>query len=1190
MTCTSCGAVNEAGRKFCLECGAKLAATCPSCGTPNAPAAKFCGECGTAMGGAATAATGGAADGGAAGQIAAAAAGSPPGAPVAERRLVSVLFADIVGFTPFAEEKDPEEVRELLSRYFDLSREVIQRYGGTVEKFIGDAVMAVWGTPIAREDDAERAVRAGLELVDTVRALGPDVRARAGIMTGEAAVTIGATDQGMVAGDLVNTASRIQSAAEPGTVLVGETTMRAASAAIVFEAAGEQVLKGKTAPVPVWRARRVVAERGGRNRSERLEAPFVGRDDELRLLKDLLHATTRERKVRLVSVTGQGGIGKSRLAWEFLKYIDGLVEDIFWHDGRSPSYDNGLTFWALAEIVRQRAGLAEGADEAATRTAIGDAIRRFVSDEEERRWIEPALLTLVGVADGRETGSDQLYAAWRTFFERIAEQGTTVLVFEDLQWADPGLLAFIDHLTEWARNVPLLVVTLARPELLEKRPDWGAGKRSFASVALEPLPAEAMRELLSGLVPGLPPPTVERIVERADGIPLYAVETVRMLLADGRLVAEDGACRPVGDLSELAVPETLRSLIASRLDALGPADRSLLQAAAVLGQSFTRAALAAVAGDPEAEVEPRLLALTRRELLTLETDPRSPERGQYAFVQALIREVAYGTLARADRRSRHLAAARYFEAIGDEELAGVLAEQYLLAHRNTSAGPEAEAIAAQARIALRAAGERAMALGSPEQALGFYRAALEVASDERDRAALTELAGDAASSAGHHEEAEEHFEAAITAYRELDDRPSVARAIAGLGDAMMGRYRIQAALALLEPAAEELADLETDPDYVRFLATLARFKMMEQGPDALAAADRALALAERLDLVPLIADLLTTRGTVLTNQGRGWEAMASIEGGMKLAMANGLARTELRARINISVAQGWRDPMAQMANVRTGIELARRIGLRFETSLLVGNGSEMAIHVGEWDWAIRELQTEIETAPEEERGRAKWYLIGYLAERGEDVSELLAELEALHRERGADEGGWANAERYLHASVWEPQGRWVETADALLAAAREDAFNAASSCWNAGTAAILAGDPGRTQEAIAGMGAAGVQGPVMRHALRSLQAGEAALGGRADEAVRAYREVLEGYRATGLRRSEALVGLLMAASLGADHPAVAEPLAGARRIFTELRARAWLDRLDEIVARGSAVSSSHGVPNDRAGQPSPAGH
>ncbi|MGO9180121.1 MAG: adenylate/guanylate cyclase domain-containing protein [Candidatus Limnocylindrales bacterium] len=302
---------------------------------------------------------------------------------------MSVLFADLVGFTTFAEGRDAEVTRELLSRYFELARDVIERYGGTVEKFIGDAVMAVWGAPTAREDDAERAVRAGLELLDAVKALGASIQARAGVLTGEAAVTIGATNQGMVAGDLVNTASRLQSVAPPGAVLVGEATQRATSRAIAFEEVGEQALKGRVAPVPAWRALRVVAQVGGRNRSEGLEAPFVGRDDELRQLKDLFHATSRDRRARLVSVIGPAGIGKSRLAWELHKYLDGLVETIWAHDGRSPSYGEGISFWALGEMVRVRCGLLEGDDELTTRAKVAEALATHVPDEFERRWIEP---------------------------------------------------------------------------------------------------------------------------------------------------------------------------------------------------------------------------------------------------------------------------------------------------------------------------------------------------------------------------------------------------------------------------------------------------------------------------------------------------------------------------------------------------------------------------------------------------------------------------------------------------------------------------------------------------------------------------------------------------------------------------------------------------------------------------------
>ncbi|HYM83329.1 MAG TPA: adenylate/guanylate cyclase domain-containing protein, partial [Candidatus Dormibacteraeota bacterium] len=495
MVCPSCGAENKAGRKFCVRCATPLAAACPSCGAPYDPGDLFCGECATPL----TPGTAAGAAPRAAQAEARVVTGQPVAPAAAERRVVTVLFADLVGFTPFAEERDAEDVRDTLTRYFALASETVERYGGTVEKFIGDAVMAVWGAPVAREDDAERAVRAGLELVDAIPSLGTSIQARVGIATGEAAVTVGAVNQGMVAGDLVNTASRLQSVAAPGTVLVGEGTRRASERAVVYEAAGDQALKGKTEVVAAWRALRVVAERGGRNRSETLEAPFVGRDTELRLLKDLFHLTAAERRARLVSVLGPAGIGKTRLAWELAKYADGLVEGVWWHDGRSPAYGDGITFWALGEMVRGRCGLLETDDEATTRAKVAATLERHVPDESERRWVEPALLALLG----REvaTPTEGLFGAWRTFFERLAASGPVVLVFEDFHYADSGLLDFVDHLMEWSRTSPIYVLTLARPELLSKRPDWGAATRDFTSLHLAPLAEPAMRQLLAGLVP-----------------------------------------------------------------------------------------------------------------------------------------------------------------------------------------------------------------------------------------------------------------------------------------------------------------------------------------------------------------------------------------------------------------------------------------------------------------------------------------------------------------------------------------------------------------------------------------------------------------------------------------------------------------------------------------------------------------
>ncbi len=517
VVCSSCGASNRDGRKFCAECGSPLSVACSACGAANEPGERFCGECGSPL---------------------TADAPVARAAPAAERRLVSVLFADLVGFTTLSESRDAEEVRELLSRYFDTCRRLIELYGGTVEKFIGDAVMAVWGTPTATEDDAERAVRAGLDLVAAVSALGDevgaaDLRARAGVLTGEAAVTVGAEGEGMVAGDLVNTASRIQSAAEPGTVFVGEATRRASEAAVAYAPAGEHELKGKAEPVPLWRALRVTSGRQGALKGAGLEAPFVGRDRDLRKIKDLFHASAEERRAHLLSVTGIAGIGKSRLAWEFEKYVDGLADTAYWHRGRCLSYGEGVTYWALGDMVRMRCRISEEDDAATALGKLEATLTEHVLDDDERRFVAPRLAQLLGVGEQGSGEKQDLFAAWRLFFERMADAYPTVLVFEDVQWADESLLDFVEYLLEWSRSSPLFVMTLGRPELLERRPTWGAGHRNFASLYLEPLAPDAMAELLAGLVPGLPEALRVQILSRAEGVPLYAVETVRMLLDRG---------------------------------------------------------------------------------------------------------------------------------------------------------------------------------------------------------------------------------------------------------------------------------------------------------------------------------------------------------------------------------------------------------------------------------------------------------------------------------------------------------------------------------------------------------------------------------------------------------------------------------------------------------------------------------
>ena len=1156
MRCASCDRDNEVGRKFCKDCGARLASGCPACGALNTSDSAFCGECGARLT-----------------EAAPAVVSRPlvPPAPVAERRVVSILFADLVGFTTLAEGRDAEDTRELLSRYFDLSREVIGRYGGVVEKFIGDAVMAVWGAPTAHEDDAERAVRAALELVDAVRSLGPTIQARAGVLTGEAAVTIGATNQGMVAGDLVNTASRLQSVAAPGTVLVGEATQRAASRAIAFEQAGEQALKGKTAPVPAWRALRVVAEVGGRNRSETLEAPFVGRDDELRLLKDLFHATARERRARLVSVIGPAGIGKSRIAWEFSKYTDGVIDTTYWHAGRSPAYGEGISFWALGEMVRRRAGLIETDDEPTTRAKIAETVTRWIPDATERPWIEGALLVLLGVGEAPRGGREELFAAWRAFFERIADQGTVTMVFEDFHYADSGLIDFVDHLLEWSRNVPIYVVTLARPELVERRPDWGAGKRKFTSLYLEPLSEPAMRELLAGLVPGLPAPAVKAIIARADGVPLYAVETVRMLLAEGRLRLDGDRYVPVGDLTSLAVPETLTALIASRLDGLAPADRALVSDAAVLGQSFTLAGLSAVSGIDEAELEPRLRALVRRELLTLEADPRSPERGQYAFVQALIREVAYNTLAKKDRKSRHLAAARFFEALGSEELAGALAGHYLAAHANAAEGPEAAALAGQARIALRAAAERAISLGAHAQAVTFYEQALTVTSDDAERADLQEWAGTSAYQVGRYDDAQRLLGQALEARTLRRDAHGVLRATTHLGRAMTNSGHPGDAVALLD-AANSSVGSGLDPSVAALDAELARALFMHDEPDrSVGAADRALQVAERLGLLAVVADTLVTKGTVLSELGRWHEGFSLIDGGRQLAEANGLVWTEVRALTNASSLLVPRDPRRALDLARRGIATARRMGLPTILNSVFVNAASAARRTGDWDWVISELESgDYDQLQPAERAAAFVPVLMLKAARGTTVTSELTQSEVdLATVPDQQAVGLSGMARAFVLSV---SGRHDEASAECFRSAKVSGVFTMWALPLAGRYAVLARDAARARDAVGELEALGISGPALAADVETILAGCAALEGASIDAMAGYRRALGAWRDLGLPWDEALTAIDMAILLDPAEPEVRAAADAAREILTRLGAKPFLARLDAAMQRRSSTA------------------
>ncbi len=922
------------GRRFCAHCGTALAVICNGCGAANEAGDRFCGECGTAL-----------------------VAPEPPApedapaTPISERRLVSVLFADLVGFTTLSEHRDPEEVRELLSEYFERCRTLIERYGGTVEKFIGDAVMAVWGTPVAREDDAERSVRAALALTQAVTLLGeevgmPELRVRAGVLTGSAAVEVGAEGEGMVLGDAVNTASRLQSIAAPGTVLVDDVTRRASEAAIAYEDTGEHQVKGRDQPVRAWTALRVVAGAGGARRGAGLEAPFVGRDRELQTVIEAFEASASSRHARLVTVVGEAGTGKSRLLWEYFKYMDGVERLVSWHQGRCLSYGDGVAYWALAEMVRARAGIAEEEGPESAREKLRETVTRWVPVERERRLVEPRLAHLLGLEQRIASDRADLFSGWRLFFERMSEEAPVVLVFEDLQWADSGLLEFIDYLLEWSAERPLFVLALGRPELIESRPGWGPD-----AIALGALPDAAMQELFEGLAPGLPEELADRVLARAEGIPLYAVETVRMLLDRGLLVQEGSRYQVTGDVDELDVPETLHALAAARLDGLTASERAILQNGAVFGQSFTPAGVAALAERPTERVVAILDGLVDKQVLGHNDDRLSSERGQYHFLQALLRTTAYGTLGRKERKNRHLAAARHLqEAWGEAapELAEVLAAHFLDAAAADPEARDAPRIRAAACQTLANAGERALSLALGAEGRHAFDRAADLADDDGQRAALLHRAGRAALLNGEYDAAHERLSAAVGLFETLGDGAAAARSSVAIGQTLYAQDRLDEAIEVVSRAVAGLP--EGRPETAAAMAALAQLLGLAGDFDgALRAADQALAIGEPLREWETVVRAMQALSYVRGRHGRAEESMALRERALKLALEHDLTVEALRAYNNVGDSHLQDERYAEAREwAETGVALAKARGDRFFEELL--NVMVMTAAVGQGDW------------------------------------------------------------------------------------------------------------------------------------------------------------------------------------------------------------------------------------------------
>jgi len=712
---------------------------------------------------------------------------------------------------------------------------------------------------------------------------------------------------------------------------------------------------------------RVLAGVGGSQRVDGLEAPLTGRDAELRTVKELFHAAAGRRVPRLVVVSGPAGVGKSRLGWEFEKYVDGLVEDLWWHRGRCLSYGDGVAFWALAEMVRQRLGIAEEdpAETAAGKLAAG--LDRFVPDQAERDYVGPRLSRLLGAAfagdSGRPLSREELFAGWRLFFERLAAAQPVVMLVEDAQYADAGLLDFLDYLVDWVRDLPVYLLVLARPELGEVRPAFGAG-RNRSTLTLDPLDAASMDALVDALVPGMPGPARAKVTAQAQGIPLFAVETVRALIDRDIVRPIEGAYRLVGDVGELAVPDSLHALLAARLDALDPPVRRLMADAAVLGTTFSADALIAISGQDEAVVRAALAELVRREVMSVSADPLSPEKGSYGFAQNMLRQVAYDTLSRRDRKARHLKVAAHLRAAfpGDgEEVAEVIARHYLDALDAVPGDPDVGQIRGQAVAALTRAAERAARTGAPALAAASYATAAQLTpagtAEEQQTAAagLWEHAAANADTSADFAMAVRHADRARDYHVECGEVRAAARAQAIAGKALRHWGRLGEAREQLTAAVAVLRE-DPDADTVQALGELATLEVFAGAPEANALSAEALALGQDLAVDDAtLADLFTTRGLCHSFAGRTPEAVSYFREAARLADQAGDTLSLGRALGNLADAVTGTDPVAGAEAGRAAASHLRRAGARNHLAVAVVNLVQALLTAGDWDGAEAEL-------------------------------------------------------------------------------------------------------------------------------------------------------------------------------------------------------------------------------------------
>jgi class 3 adenylate cyclase/tetratricopeptide (TPR) repeat protein len=916
-------------------------ASCSRCGQDNPQGFRFCGACGGPL----------------------AAAHRPADE---ERKVVTVLFCDLVGFTARSDQADPEDVGAMLRPYHVRLRREIERFGGTLDKFIGDAVMAVFGAPTAHEDDPERAVRCAARLLEAIVELNATQPAlalsvRIGITTGEALVVLhpGGETEGVV-GDIVNTASRLQGVAPVNGILVGEGTWRATRALFAYEELAPVRVKGKAQPVPVWR---LVGARSrfGVDVDQRPVTPFIGRDAELDRLKRRYARTLRERSVRLVTLVGEPGVGKSRLIHEFGRFVDDRQELVSWRQGRCLPYGDGITFSALGEIFKAQAGVLESDPPSQVAAKLDAALEALVGRTSEREWLQARLAPLFGLGGAEGPGADQaeLFAAWRRVIEAMAADGPLVLVVEDLHWADAGLLQFLNHLLDSLAEVALLVMAAARPELLDRQPEWGGQKPNASSVVLSPLSDTDTAALIAALLgrPVLPPEVQTLLLEQAGGNPLYAEEFAR-LLTDRGLLVRHGRTLRLSPGQEIPFPETVQALVAARLDALPPERKALVQDAAVVGKVFWSGALAAISGRDEPMLQAELDELERREVIRPASVSSVQGQTEYAFWHAVVRDVAYAQIPRAGQMRRHQAAAEWLERLAGERLADraeIIAHHYSQAVALAQATDQQEARLAvleeRARRFLVLAGDRAIGL-DVAQARAYYQRALALCPpDHPERPRIVAGTARAAFQSGSVEDAATAYEEAIAGFARHGDVRGQGEALNRLCSVLWDQGETRRARAVLFQAIELLEHEPPGPELCSSYVQMAADRVLSgHSQEAPAWADKALALAEQLGGLPDVeVQALDYRGMArcdLSDFGGLDDLRQALQLALDIGAGNDAAVLYVSLAEPLWVADG---PAAALETCRTGIDFSERRGLARTAMWIRAATFGPLADLGRWD-------------------------------------------------------------------------------------------------------------------------------------------------------------------------------------------------------------------------------------------------